>query len=318
MKPEILPDIAGEIHQSFDNNKIRQPRSNHASSLGHPCTRYGVHKRVDWKAKEPINSTLAMIFNGGKVIERYIAKDYLERAGYQIVEANRPIQDEKTGMLDKLQIGGELDFICKKGDFEFPVEVKSMRDYAWEKIDSIEDLLFSKKYWEKQYPGQLTLYMLGKEYEIGCFLIINKTTFAPKIIWVDLDYTYGEELLQRAETINKHIKNKTYPDRIKYDGDICGRCDFAHICLQDIKRKETNIITDPDVIEDLERREKLKKVKTEYDSLDKGLKKRFKGQEKLVAGDFLIMGKNIKKEAYSVEPSEYWKTNIQKLKGATK
>lgn len=312
--PEILPDIAAEIHQSMQGDiKMVEPRSNWASSLGHPCARYGVHRRLDWQSKPMHSTTTQMIFNGGKVIEKYIAKDYLERAGYTIVEADRPISTDASGLMTRLQIGGKLDFICRKGDFEFPVEVKSMQSYDWEKINTIEDLLFSKKTWHKTYPGQLTLYLLGKNYPMGCFLNINKATYEPKIIWVNLDYTYAEELVKRAEVINQHVTAKTYPDRIPYEEQICGKCDFAKVCLGDIIRSEAEILTNEDLISNLEKREQLKPAAKEFAELDKEIKHGLKGIKKGIAGDFAIIGKEIQQKGYTVEEKSYWNTSIKKL-----
>lgn len=185
MSDIVLPDIAAEIHDAVGKEiTAYQPKSLWASKLGHPCSRHIVHSIRDWREKPPISTTQAMLFNGGKVLERHIAAEYLRKAGYDIIEYDRPVQYEKSRTLEKLNISGKLDFICKKGDFVFPVETKSMSPWSWEKIDAIEDLLFSKRVWETQYPAQLTLYLLGRDFEIGAFLLINKQTYAPKIIWM--------------------------------------------------------------------------------------------------------------------------------------
>lgn len=318
--PEILPDIAAEIHAEIQKDiQLIEPRSNWASSLGHPCARYGVHRRLDWQRKPLHSTTTQMLFNLGKVVEQHIAKDYLERAGYTILEHDRPIAMEKSGMISRLQIGGKLDFIARDDrkdrnfGFTFPVEVKTMMPYDWEKINTIEDLLFSKKTWHKTYPGQLTLYLLGKDFDIGCFMTINKATAEPKIIWVHLDYTYAEELLQRAEVINKHVSVKTYPERIPYDDQICGRCDFAKVCLGDIVRTEAEILTNEDLISKLEQREKLKAAAKEYEELDKDVKKDLQGIKKGVAGEFVIIGKEVNRKGYTVEDKAYWQVGIKKL-----
>ena len=318
--PDVLPDIAAEIHKEMQKEiQLVEPKSNWASSLGHPCARYGVHRRLDWKQKPLHDTTTQMVFNLGKVIEKHIAKDYLERTGYTVLEHDRPISAEKSGMITRLQIGGKIDFICRDDrkdrnpGFAFPVEVKSMMPYDWERINTIEDLLFSKKTWHKTYPGQLTLYLLGKDYEVGCFLMINKATGAPKFIWVHLDYTYAEELVQRAEIINKHVAAKTYPERIPYDDQICGKCDYAKICLGDIVRTEAEILNNDDLIAKLEQREKLKPAVKEYEELDSEVKKDLQGIKKGVAGDFVILGKEVNRKGYAVEDKTFWQVGIKKL-----
>lgn len=310
----ILPDVSQEIRDAFSKDiKVVQPQSNWASSLGHPCARYGVHRRLDWRSKPAHNVTSEFIFNGGRVVERYIAKDYLEKANYEIVENNTPIQAEKTRTLEKLNIGGKLDFICKKDGFKFPVEVKSMAPHDWQKINTIEDFLYSKKTWHKTYPGQLTLYLLGREFEIGMFLMINKLTYEPKHIWVNLDYTYAEGLLKRAEEINKHVAAETYPDRIDYDDAVCGRCDFAQICLKDVVRTEADILTDETLIDQLERRDALKAAKAEYEEVDEAVKQSLKGIQKGIAGSFVIAGKEVSRKGFAVPDKTFWQTSIRKV-----
>jgi CRISPR/Cas system-associated exonuclease Cas4 (RecB family) len=311
-----LPNIEADIRTAIEKEiHIYQPRSNWASTLGSPCVRQGVHRRLDWTHREKISTTQAMIFNGGKVIEQHIAKVYLEKAGYEIVEADRPIQDEKSGLLQKLQIGGKLDFICRKDGFEFPVEVKSVAHHNWEKINAIEDLLFSKHSWVKNYPAQLTLYMLAKNAEYGCFMLISKQTFEPKFIWINLDMTYAEELCQRAEIINKNVADKTYPERIPYDDNICNKCEFATLCLKDIVRTEAEILDDAELVDELEERESLKVARGRYEELDKTVKKKLANIKKGVAGDFMVLGKAVHRDAYLVEPSDYWQVSIKKLGG---
>lgn len=309
-----LPDVSQEIRDAFQKDiRVVQPQSNWASSLGHPCARFGVHRRVDWRSRPAHSVTSEFIFNGGRVIERYIAKDYLEKAGYEIVENNTPIQAEPTRTLEKLNIGGKLDFVCRKESLKFPVEVKSMAPYDWEKINSIEDFLHSKKTWHKTYPGQLTLYLLGRDYEIGMFLMINKLTYEPKHIWVHLDYTYAEGLLKRAEEINKHVADSTYPDRIEYDEQVCGKCDFASICLESIVRTEAEVLTDDSLIEKLERREELKAAKSEYEEIDAECKKALQGVKKGVAGNFMVIGEEVQRKGYTVEEKTIWQTSIKRL-----
>lgn len=41
---------------------------------------------------------------------------------------------------------------------------------------------------------------------MGAFYIKDKLTFAPKVIWVELDYDYAEALCQKLERVNAHVK----------------------------------------------------------------------------------------------------------------
>ena len=46
-----------------------------------------------------------------------------------------------------------------------------------------------------------------------------------------LDYDLADQNLERLISVNKHVQEKTYPPRMKYDKKICDRCDFHHLCL---------------------------------------------------------------------------------------
>lgn len=239
-----LPDVSEEIRAAIATEIRQYPvHSTYASKLGHPCARNLVHGRRDWDKLKPIPVERKMLFDGGNVIEKHVAKVYLEKAGYEIVEQQRPVNWPEK------QIGGRLDFVVKRADLpcEVPVEVKSMAHHSWKKITTIEDLLFSKSSWHRQYPAQLVLYMLQKSVEIGMFLNISKQTYEPRHIWVAQDYTYAEELIKRAEEVVRHMAAGTYPERIAYDESVCGKCDFAFLCLPDIVRAPTAMIDDPDL-----------------------------------------------------------------------
>ena len=303
--PKILPDVSAEIKASFEKDIRRaQPMSNWASKLGHPCLRHLVHHRLDWDKAQKHGVELELIFNGGKVLEQAIAKPYLERAGYEIVEMDRPIQTMDNEIFRKANINGRLDFICRKDGFEFPVEAKTMAPHIFNKVESIEDLLFSKHVWHRQYPGQLMMYLLGKNYEIGMFILINKVNFEPKHIWIHQDYTYAEELIQKATRVNEFVAKREYPDRINYDPSICGKCEFADICLGDIDRTEAELVTDahwPEILDEyLLLKKERKPLNDRYEELDAVIKKRFEGVEKAIVDDFLVTGRYIERKEFTV------------------
>ncbi len=320
--PEILPDVTAEIKASFEKDIRKfQPKSNWASKLGHPCLRYLVHHRLDWDKVQPHDVGLELIFNGGKVLEQAIAKPYLERAGYDIVEMDRPIQTSDNQLFQKANINGKLDFICRKDGFEFPVEAKTMSPHIFNRIDSIEDFLFSKNVWHRQYPGQLMMYLLGKNYEIGMFILINKVNFEPKHIWIHQDYTYAEELVQKAEKVNKFVDSQTYPDRITKDPRVCENCEYANVCLGDINRSEAQLVTETQWPEYLDEFLSLKKdrkpLNDRYDELDEMIKQRFEGVDKAIVQDFLVTGQWIDKKEFTVPAKRSWRKKVQRIESQT-
>lgn len=319
---EMLPDIEGDIYKAIEKEITMWPvRTNWASKLGSPCERQGVHNRVDWDKKEKHGVTLEMIFQGGKVIEKHIARTYLMKAGYDIVEEDRSIDTERSGIIRKLQIGGKLDFVVRKSGkkAEYPVEAKSINQFDWEKINSIEDMTASPKLWMKAYPAQLMMYLFGKDYETGLFLLINKATYQPKVIWVQLDYIYTEALLQKAQRINGHVAKGTYPVRIPYDEKVCGRCDYANVCLDDVTRAQAQIVTEADAEEKLDELEALKKkvrpLNDRVEEINNWKKAAFNGVEKAIVGGWMIIGRMMHKKSFTVPESEYWQVTPKRPGG---
>lgn len=317
---EALPDVEGDIRKAIEKEISSYPvRSNWASKLGHPCERQAVHNRVDWDKKEKHSVTTEMIFQGGKVIEKYIARTYLIKADYDIVEEDRAIDTEGSGMLRRLMIGGKLDFVIRKTGTkkEYPVEVKSMNQFDWEKINCIEDMTLSTKVWQRAYPAQLMLYMIGKNYETGMFLLINKQTYEPKVIWAQIDWQYTENLLQKAGRVNAHVTAGTLPDRIDYDDKICGRCEYAHVCLEEWMRKEATILTDEAIEQRLDELETLqsaaKPTNDRIEELKEWRKEEFNGVEKAIAGKWMIVGKQMEGRTQVVKP--HWKVSVKKIGG---
>lgn len=314
-----LPNVSEDIRSAVAA-KIKPPyaaRSNWASKLGHPCARHGVHARLDWESREPISVVSEMIFRGGDLLEQTMAKNYLEQAGYKIVRNNeRP--DDKTKLFDQLQIGCKLDFIVvAPNGLRFPIEVKTMQGHYFDKLDTIEDMLESPRVWHNCYPAQLILQMLGGDFEYGMFLMINKANFDVKHIWAHLDYSFAERLLARAELINKHVAANTYPDRIKYNPEICGKCDYARACLGDVERKELVVIDNAQLTAMLKRREELKAAKADYEKIDEAIKDFFGGKEQqALVGEFVIRTMKRARGEYTVKPSEYFVVDIKKQKAA--
>lgn len=274
---------------------------NRASSLGHPCERYLVYMRTMWDKMELPEITREFIFAGGRMIED-MALAEMKEAGIEVTNQGRDFFDEKY------KISGHVDcFVAKvengKKPNRFPCEIKGINSFDFPKINSVEDMLKSKKSWTRAYPAQLQLYMFMSNKEEGLFYIKNKLTYEPKQIWVRLDYGYCEELLQKCERINKHIKEKTMPDQI-VDYQTCKTCQAKHFCRPDIVFGDGfGFLEDSEVEGLLERRAKLEKNATEYKNIDKqikeGLKNHMKDRAVLMCGKWTIEKKVNAKGAVS-------------------
>jgi len=304
------PDIVSAIYESKKAKIKNYPcHVNRASQAGHPCEKFLVYSRTRWSDKLLHDVGLQFIFEAGNVIEER-AINYLKEAGFAVIEQQRPFEWKK------FELTGHLDFKIQVDGKDYPVEVKGISQFEYDKLNCIEDFLESKRVWIQGYPSQLTLYMLLSNSEHGCLFLVNKANFQPKQIWVSLDYSFAEGILQKLERVNKHIKNNTVPDGINQQ-DICQYCGFLHICLPDMVGKEIEIMDEMEIEDAIKRCEELKPLVSEYNKLDKEWKKALEGKEKVMIGDYLIIGKWIERKGYTVEESKYWQSKIIVRPGKT-
>lgn len=300
--------------------KIKQwpVNSNRASELGHECLRYLVLNRTRWQEKTMHDARVQLIFDMGRMVEDQVMAD-LREAGFTVVEQQRPFS------WPKYQITGSID--CKLAaddDGVYPTEIKSAAPFAFDSINSIEDMRRHKYLYMRKYPAQLTLYMLMDGKDKGLFLFKNKSTGAVKEIWMNLDYDFAESLVKKAEAINAHVAGETLPEPIPYDEDICSDCGYNHICLPERIGTAVKVIDDQELLELLNRFEELKPLYKEYGDVDDKIKKIVNGQEKLLVGDWFVTGKWMDRTSYDVpadikeqykQITQYWKRSIIKAEG---
>lgn len=293
--------------QRFAEKSNSYPRKNPILSDLGDCDRQIVYGVTNWQDKKQFDTELLARFEVGNIMEREIVRELLDM-GFEFVGGQEAVVIKGRG--DVLLATGRIDGFIKWEGERIPVEFKSMHPSVYDQVESVED--FQKKPWLRKYTRQLMMYLYGHGKEYGLFGLTN-CLGGKKWFILYLDYAECEFMLQRLEAVQKHLAAKTLPERIAYKDDVCGRCDFATICLQDIVRDEAQILTDDTTIADLEERESLKKAHSRYDALDKNLKTRLKGISKGLAGDFMIIGKEIPRKGYVVEDSTYWKVDIKRL-----
>ena len=310
VKGKVLDDVKSRI-------KIYPCHSNRASQLADPCLRKLVYYRTHWQKSELHDVDLQLIFDEGNYQEKIVLKELAE-AGVGLEQQQRPFEWKEY------QITGHIDGMLPvsiEGKDEFdtiPVEIKSMSPNIWRNMHSVKDL--EKYSWTAKYVGQVVLYMLMGEAEYSLLMLKNKTSGQFKMFviklndWLDL----GEELIQKAEAINKHIKEKTLPDFCD-DPEHCLRCQFRHICLPDMKASPgVKFIDKPELEAKLKRLDEIKAPAKEFNQLNSEVKKEVEEQENLCVGDYLITGKFIEvkrkaQPAKEASDSKYWKSKIISL-----
>ena len=282
------------------------------SDLG-DCDRQIAYGVTNPEAKPQIGPELQARFDVGNLWEREMTKDLLD-LGFDFQGGQQRIEVKGKGGV--LLATGKIDGFIKWEGETIPVEMKSMHPNIYSQVESVDD--FQKKPHLRKYIRQLQMYCFGHGIEYGLFGLTN-CLGAKKWFVLYLDLGECELLLQRLETVQAHLSVGELPDRIAYRDDVCGRCDFAGICLPDVMRTAAEIMTDDVLLADLQRREQLKESAKEYDKIDESVKARLTEIPKAVAGDFMIVGKEMFRKKYDrgpeLEPTRYWKTDIKFLGG---
>lgn len=287
------------------------PRKNPILSDIGDCDRQIAYGVAEWKIKKLPTIDLQARFEVGHLMEREMTKELLEM-GFDFQGGQEAVTVHGKGGI--LLATGRIDGFIKWEGEKIPVEFKSMHPNIFNQVETIED--FQRKPWLRKYIRQLQMYMFGHAKEYGLFGLTD-CLGGKKWFILYLDLGECELLLQRLENVVGHLSKGTLPDRINYSEQVCGRCDWAHMCLPDIMRSEAEILTDPELIAQLERREELDSLASEYDKLDKAVKAKLKGVRKGVAGEFFINGSEKTRRAFAkgpeIEPTKYWQVDIQRI-----
>lgn len=254
---------------------------NNASSIGYPCERNLVYRRTA-PSKQKSLEALERMIEGTKQHENVRA--YLRQLGFVLTE------DEAPQFEPAYQLSGHIEGLISKNGIKMLYEIKTCAPYTFDGIKTLEDCN-KKSMWTKIWLDQCHTYMLMREYDSLLLILKNRALWKLKYFLIELDYDRADELLKKAERINEHIANKTLPDRIKYDVDVCGWCDYQYLCLPSIQIESASLIKDdPAFIELINQHEELREPKRKYDVLHKKIKELFKacGVPTIIAGDYEI------------------------------
>lgn len=272
--------------------------------LGDPCERRLVLWRTSWEKAALPPVWLQEAFEKGKDEER-LAIERLTAAGYHIRTQQRSLVWREYNITGHIE--GE---ISEDGENWTLFEIKGLEKYRAMKINRWQDFLDNPIYC--RYPTQGQLYMLMYEVPEMVFIIIPKGTFSYRFIPMELDYAYAEGVLQKAERINRHVKDGTLPE---CSIDLCDEdCPFYHLCLP---AKDSGpgaeIESDPAFLDLLERRQELMPLSKEYQQVDKEIRMACETRPHIIAGDYEITGTERQRKGYSVKPASYWNMSIKRL-----
>lgn len=272
-KVELVNKLADEIvtkrkNQLRSNNKRWIPKNFYASSIPE-CDRQLVHSILDWDKRELADDGLLALFESGKKEENNIIKMLLD-LGFEVVQQQNPIEikNRKGETICSGRIDGKIIY----NGVAIPYEIKSMQDYSFQQLNTIDD--FQNSPLHRKYIKQLQLYMYGNNIEVGMFIISNFRQI--KVIPVYIDYGLCEQILQQLERAWEYVKKKEYPKPISYNPKICDWCPFELLCTKMTENKPAEFIDNKELEAKIDRRFQLEAAAKEYKELDEQIKAPFK------------------------------------------
>ena len=300
-------DINKALRECLEKQIKVYPCNNlRASNLGHPCERYLYLLLRHWDEQKPHDVGLQSIFNLGNSIEEYTIEN-IKRAGFEVITPT-----VRSWKIEKPLITGREDIRIKDENGELlPVEIKGISPFEFDKLNTVEDFMKSKRSYIRGYPAQLQTYMYYFAKEKGFFALTNKLTGETKFIEMPFDYEYAESLLQKAERIYKALADETTPDACE-DISVCEDCSLAHICGE-CRRVPADIDLDEELDALIDRKNELAAAKKEYEQVDKEIKARVGERDKVITGQYLITRSSFVKKAFTVPESVQYRVTIKRL-----
>lgn len=308
---ELIEDITKKRKFQLQKGNQRMiPRNFYASNIP-DCKRQMVYSILDWDKKDTPDDGLLSLFEAGKKEENNIIKMLLD-LGFEVINQQNPIniKNRKGEIICTGRIDGKIVY---KG-LKIPYEIKSMNDYSFQQLNTIED--FEKSPLHRKYIKQLQLYLIGNEIEVGMFIISNFRQI--KLIPVYLDYGLCEKITQQLESAWEFVKQKKYPDPIAYNPKICDWCPWEFLCTKQVTNKPAEFIQNKELEDLLNRRAELEPSAKEYKEIDERIKAPFKknGVLNVVVGTkWEIIGKKQQRTNYNTALlSDEEKDKIKEIK----
>ncbi len=301
--------IKDKLNQMLEDEiKVYPCKNLRASNLGHPCERYLFLLLTQWEEQKAHDKGLQSIFDLGNHMEDFVISQ-LKKAGFEVITPNnRNWKIEVKGGI----ISGREDIRIKAENGELiPCEIKGLSPNEFDRLNSIEDFLNSKKYYVRAYPTQLFIYLYKFEKEYGFFCLVNKVTGEIKPIEMHLDYEFGEKCLEKAERIYKAIEDKKIPEPI-CDPSVCEKCSLQHICGSHLV-KPTDIEIDDELDNLIDKKAELQPYVTELEEVKQQIKNKIGDREKVLTGKYLVERKSFEKKSYSVPARTEWRMTFKKL-----
>jgi len=294
-----------------DRIRVYRSKSNRASEIGHPCIRKLVYGRLIGDLRKPYEFTLQTIFDEGRLHESAV-KRLLSELGFEVLAAEQGFEDKEH------DISGHIDGLVLWEGNQMPIEIKTMNQFTWEKVDSVSDMLTASNVWVRGYPHQMNTYMHLTGTGPGLFVLKNKQTGGLKFIEMEPDAAMFDADIQKATEVNGWMARLDItlglegilargPDELPPctdQGEHCVRCDYrGWACFPEgTIGTAVEFLDDMELLEALDRREELKPLVAEYKRIDAAVKAAAKGRdaEQVIVGQFHIRKSMYQQTIYEV------------------
>lgn len=309
-EPQNAETLAKEIIRRRDEkleslNRTDIQHNPRASNI-HDCARNIAYQVLNWADKKPFDKWLLARFEEGRRQEKAVISR-LREDGFEIIDQDIQgqltiaIPEQDTPEFRKGEVlTGHMDGLIKWNGEWMVFEVKSMHPNLFRGIKDLSD--FQKKPLYRRYLRQAQMYLVGRNMEMGLFILTDGMGHDLPIP-VYLDYGDADWILKHLERVARAIRAHEYPDRIPYDYQLCGKCQFAHICLPDVINRPADMIVNEELEADIARHEEIKPLAAEYDHLHDTIKETFKGIEKAMVGErFLVQNVPSQRTVYELTP----------------
>lgn len=302
MEPTTAAQELADAYWKLKRSRIRISRaaSSRASSIGELCERKLFYARTASELAAPHGPALQAIFDLGNGLEPFVIRE-LEDLGAEILSR----QQEKFDRERELSAHLDVKLRMRTWSRALPAEIKGLNPYSAESIETIDDIRDSHQVWIRKYYDQLQTYIHFDDAPAGVFVLLNKVSGQIGFIDCPRDQERIDSLLAKAERIRDAVRANAPPDR--HTSSDCERCPYLAVCMPAQQLGEGIKVFDDDEAESLIRRRlELADAKSEFDSVDRQLKKLLPEAEEVAVGPYLVKGKQQSRDGYTVKPTTFW------------
>src|SRR6185503_11459614 len=299
--------VALDRHSATDRDYIY-------ASQWKPCTRRLVYDMTESAILPEFDSDTLARFKRGKDRERDMMTD-LARVGRLVQPEFEVVGGQEAFTLkDRLGrkvVSGKVDARIRfSGDHNghaYPIEAKSWSPMLTAKIHAFDDVLDG--YWTRSGGYQLLMYMLGMKDPLGFLLLDRPGLPLPLPVDLEMHLDKAEAFWKQSEEAVAYVRDGGDIPDFYDDPAECRRCPFfGAVCNPPIgSQEQVGVIQDEQTLQDIERFGELRTILEacgldEFEKLDADLKKRLRGVEMALAGNYLVRGKWGKQSSVVLTP----------------